>query len=78
MKHKTYDELIKMVVEFRLEHHNLTDDKLDKLVLRTFKIDRATLRDIDGVTDLISQVETTLNRLGNVPSSTSNGGYFEG
>ncbi|HCH70285.1 MAG TPA: hypothetical protein DE042_07415 [Colwellia sp.] len=57
MKHKTYDELIKMVAEFRLEHHNLTDDKLDKLVLRTFKIDRATLRDIDGVTDLISQVE---------------------
>ena len=33
-----------MVDEFRLEHRNLADDELDKLVKQTFKIDRATLR----------------------------------
>jgi hypothetical protein len=44
MKHKTYDELISLVVEFRLEHRNLTDDELDKLVKRTYRIDQATLR----------------------------------
>jgi len=53
MKHETYDDLIKMVAEFRLEHRNLTDEDLDKLVKQTFKIDRATLREIDGVSDLI-------------------------
>ena len=53
MKYKTYDELIKMVAEFRLEHRNLTDDELDKLVKQTFKIDRATLREVDGVGDLL-------------------------
>jgi len=51
MKYKTYDELIKMVAEFRLEHRNLTDDELDKLVKQTFRIDRATLREMDGVGD---------------------------
>ena len=49
MKYKTYDELIKMVAEFRLEHRNLTDDELDKLVKQTFRIDQATLREMDGV-----------------------------
>jgi hypothetical protein len=44
MKYKKYDELISLVVEFRLEHRNLTDDELDKLVKRTFRIDQATLR----------------------------------
>jgi hypothetical protein len=29
MKYETYDELIRMVTEFRLEHPNLTDDELD-------------------------------------------------
>ena len=53
MKYKTYDELIKMVAEFRLEHRNLTDDELNKLVKQTFKIDRATLREVDGVGDLL-------------------------
>ena len=53
MKYETYDELIRMVAEFRLEHRNLTDEDLDKLVKQTFKIDRATLREIDGVSDLI-------------------------
>ena len=47
--YKTYDELIKMVAEFRTKHHNLTDDELDKLVKQTFKIDQATLREMDGV-----------------------------
>jgi hypothetical protein len=37
-------------MEFRLEHHNLTDGELVK---KTFKIDQATLREIDGVSDLI-------------------------
>ena len=55
MGHHTYDDLIALVAEFRLEHRNLTGDDLDKLVKQTFKIDRATLREIDGVSDLISQ-----------------------
>ena len=53
MEYKTYDELIALVAEFRLEHHNLTDEELDKLVKKTLKIDQATLREIDGVSDLI-------------------------
>ena len=53
MKYKTYDELIKMVAEFRLEHRNLTDNELDKLVKHTFKIDQSTLREIDGTSDLM-------------------------
>jgi hypothetical protein len=53
IEYKTYDELIKMVAEFRLEHPNLTDDELDKLVKRTFRINQATLREMDGVSDLI-------------------------
>ena len=36
-----------------MEHPDLTDDELDKLVKQTFKIDQATLREIDGVSDLI-------------------------
>ena len=54
MKYQTYDKLITLVAEFRLEHRNLTDDELDKLVKQTFKIDRATLREIDGVSDSLS------------------------
>ena len=54
MKYQTYDELIKMVAEFRLEHRNLTDDELDKLVKQTFRIDQATLREMDGVGDIIN------------------------
>jgi hypothetical protein len=54
MKYETYDELIRMVAEFRLEHLNLTDDELDKSVKQTFKIDQATLREIDGLSDLLS------------------------
>lgn len=53
MEYKTYDELIALVAEFRLEHPNLTDDELDKLVKRTFRINQATLREMDGVSDLI-------------------------
>ena len=53
MKYKTYDELIKMVAEFRLEHRNLTDNELDKLVKKIFRSDRATLREIDGMSDLM-------------------------
>ena len=31
IEYKTYDELIKMVAEFRTEHSNLKDDELDKM-----------------------------------------------
>ena len=54
MKYQTYDELLALVAEFRLEHRNLTDDELDKLVKKTFRIDQATLREMDGVGDLIT------------------------
>jgi hypothetical protein len=49
----SYDDLIAMVNEFRNNHRNLPTEELNRLVLRTFKIDRAILRDIDGVTDNI-------------------------
>jgi hypothetical protein len=48
MKYETYDELTRMVAEFRLEHRNLTDYELDKLVKHAFRIDQATLREMDG------------------------------
>ena len=51
MEYKTYDELISLVADFRLQHRDLTDNELDKLVKRTFKIDQATLREVDGVGD---------------------------
>lgn len=53
MKYQTYDEFLALVAEFRLEHRNLTDDELDKLVKKTFRIDQATLREMDGVGDLM-------------------------
>ena len=52
--YQTYDELIKMVAEFRLEHRNLTEDELDKLVKQTFRIDQSILREMDGTSDLLS------------------------
>jgi hypothetical protein len=54
MKYQTYDELIKMVAEFRTKHRNLTDDELDKLVKQTFRIDQSILREMDGTSDLLS------------------------
>ena len=57
VKYKTYDELMSLVAEFRTEHRSLTDDELDKLVKKTFKIDQATLRELDGVSDLIQSNE---------------------
>ena len=54
MGHHTYDDLIALVAEFRTKHRNLTGEDLDKLVKQTFKIDRATLREIDGVSDLMN------------------------
>ena len=57
MRCKTYDELIALVAEFRLEHRNLTVEELDKLIRKTFRIDQATLREIDGVSDLIQSNE---------------------
>ena len=57
MDNKTYDEFLALVAEFHSEHRNLTEDELDKLVKKTFKIDQATLREIDGVSDLIESNE---------------------
>ena len=51
MKYKTYDELISLVDEFRLEHQNLPDDELDKLIKKTFRIDQSILRELDGWVD---------------------------
>ena len=53
MEYQTYDELIALVAEFRLENRNLTDEDLDKSVKQTFRIDQATLRELDGVSDQI-------------------------
>ena len=50
----TYDELIRMVAEFRLQHKDLSDEERDRLIRHTFKIDRGTLREIDGISDLLS------------------------
>ena len=54
MKYQTSDDLIQMVAEFRLKHRHLTHDELDKLVKQTFRIDQATLREMDGVGDLLT------------------------
>ena len=53
MEYKTYDELISLVAVFQTEHRNLTDDELDRLVKQTFRIDQATLREVDWVGDLL-------------------------
>ena len=58
MKYETYDQLISLVADFRLAHHNLTDDELEKQVNQTCRIDHTILREMDGVTDLFSQVES--------------------
>ena len=54
MKYNNYDELVQRVRVFRLEHADLLPDKLAKLILRTFKIDRTVLREIDGTSDLLA------------------------
>ena len=54
MEYKTYDELVSLVADCRLKHRNLTDDELDRLVKQTFRIDQATLREVDWVGDLIN------------------------
>lgn len=59
MKYQTYDELITLVAEFRLEHRNLTNEELDKLIKKTFRIDQTTLREIEGVSDLITFTKRT-------------------
>ncbi len=53
MNYETYDELLKAVREFRLEHKDLTPDELDKLIMRRFRIGRSVLREIDGLSDLL-------------------------
>jgi len=61
MEYDSYDGLIALVAEFRSEHRNLTEDELDKLVKKTFKIDQATLREIDGVSDFFMWEQVTYN-----------------
>ena len=53
LDNKTYDEFLALVAEFRLEHRNLMEDELDKLIKKTFRIDQGTLRELNGITDLI-------------------------
>jgi len=53
MEYNSYDELIRGVRVFRLAHADLPPDELAKLILRTFKIDRSVLREIDGLSDLL-------------------------
>jgi hypothetical protein len=57
IEYQTYDDLIKMVAEFRSKHRNLTEDELDKLIKKTFRIDQGTLREMDGVSDLTQYIE---------------------
>ena len=57
MEYDSYDGLVALVAEFRSEHRNLTDEDLDKLVKKTLKIDQATLREMDGVSDLVQIVD---------------------
>lgn len=57
VKYKTYDDLISLITEFRSEHRNLTGEELDKLIKKTFRIDQGTLRELDGVSDLIQYIE---------------------
>jgi len=47
MKYQTYDDLIALVADVRLKNNDLSDDELDKLVKKTFKIDQATFSSID-------------------------------
>ena len=54
IEYKSYDELIRLVAEFRLQHIDLSNDELDKLVKQTFRIDQSILREMDGVDDLLS------------------------
>ena len=54
MEYKTNDELMALVAKFKLEHSNRTDVELGKLVKQTFRIDQATLSEMDGVIDLLS------------------------
>ena len=58
MTYNTYDELILLTANFRLQHQNLNPDELDKLVKKTFRIDQSILRELDGTTDLINWVGT--------------------
>ena len=53
MEYDSYDEVVTLVAELRTKHRNLTEDELDKLVKETLKIDQATLREMDGVSDLM-------------------------
>ena len=55
MKYQTYDELISLVDEFRLERQNLPDDELDKLIKKTFRIDQSILRELDGEIDWLAK-----------------------
>jgi len=54
MKYKSYDELISLVSDFRLEHQNLSANELDRLLKTTFRIDQSILRELDGTSDLMT------------------------
>ena len=54
---ETYDDWIERVGTFRVEHSELPTEDQDRLLLKTFKINRATLREMDGMSDLLSVVD---------------------
>ena len=62
-----------LVDEFRLEHHTLPVDELEKLVKKTFRIDQSILRELDGWVDYFDNPispSKIRNFLGSVPYKT--------
>ena len=53
----SYDGLVGQVRIFRLEHKDLSDDALDKLILRRFRISRSVLREIDGISYFLDSLD---------------------
>ena len=52
MKYNSYDELIALITNFRLEHKHLPALELNKLIKKTFRINELVLLEIDGICDL--------------------------
>ena len=53
MEYQTYDALIKLITEFRLEHHNAKGVVLDKFVKKIFRMDQTILREIGGTSHMM-------------------------
>ena len=53
MEYQTYDALIKLITEFRLEHHNAKGVVFDKFVKKIFRMDQTILREIGGTSHMM-------------------------